>query len=238
MLRTIRGNAYCREGAGRRHTVGTLRILGQLQPEDAWLHRFRNFGEDVYVQLRERCDVSIEEIDAAFDTFYIKGVAAGEAAAVTATLDHILREHHLEDSVCVLPQDQSSSGGTVVLVLDTAFGDRLWQVAWRHDTWVVPSDINRLVVEEMWRERADRTGEPSLTMWSARTTAVTEGDWLAILETIEIHHGAFACEPPVGILSVYGAALTSAVATALEAYEYDLVRPTRTGFLALKRTTA
>ena len=213
----------------------TIRILGQPEPENAWLHRFRNFGEDVYVRLGGTYAVDIEEIDSSIDRFHVGGIPAGRATGVSDMLESIVREHHLDGSVFVLPHDPWRSGPTVVLVLDPAFGDRLWEIGARHDTWVVPSDVNRSAVEEMWRARTEGNGGPPVTIWSKPTPAVTEADWLAILGTIEIHHGAEAGEPALEMLSVYGAAATPPVAAALKAYDYDAVKPTGAGFVAFKR---
>lgn len=215
-----------------------LRIVGQPQPEDSWLHRFRNFGEDVYVHLRDRYAVSIEEIDAAVDAFHIRSIRDAEVSAVAATLRRMLAEHHLDDSVLVVPHDRERSGPTVVLVVDTDCGERLWQIAASNDTWVVPSDVNRSVVEQIWKERAEASRGPSLTIWSASMQAVTEQDWLALLDAIEVHHGSFWSEPPLDILSVYGASPSTLATAALHEYEYDVVQPTKSGFIAVKRHAA
>ena len=215
-----------------------LRIVGQPQPEDSWLHRFRNFGEDVYVQLRDRYAVSIQEIDAAVDAFHIGSIPEGEVSVVAATLRRMLAERHLDDSILVLSHNRERSGPTVVLVVDTDCGERLWQIAASNDTWVVPSDINRSVVEQIWKERAEASGGPSLTIWSASMAAVTEEDWLALLDAIEVHHGSFWSEPLLDILSVYGASPTTGATAALHEYEYDVVQRTKAGFIAVKRHAA
>ena len=126
-----------------------------------------------------------------------------------------------------------------MLVVDPSFGDRLWEVAARHHTWVVPSDVNKAAVEAIWAaRRKEQTEAPSLTIWSGPTPAVTEQDWLSMLDAIEVHHGAFWCEPPLDTLSVYGAEITPAVTAALLEYDYEPVRPTELGFIAFKRTAA
>lgn len=38
------------------------------------IHSFRNFGEDVYRDLRDTYDISIEEIDAATEQFHVGGI--------------------------------------------------------------------------------------------------------------------------------------------------------------------
>lgn len=216
----------------------TLRIVGQPKVEDAWLHRFRNFGEEVYVRLRDSHAVSIEEIDSATDTFHVRAVPADRVATVADVLMTMLRTHHLDDSVVVVPTAPERSHYTVVLVVDPECGDDLWEIAARHDAWVVPSDANRTVVEQIWKERKGESEGPSITIWSAPTPAVTEQDWLAILDTIEVHHGPFSCEPPLDTLSVYGASVTTPITDALRELEYELVKPTGLGFIAFKRQAA
>ena len=216
----------------------TVTIVAQPEAEESWLHRFRNFGEEVYVQLRDRYAVSIEEIDAAVDTFHVRDIPDAEAETVAATVRRILGDHHLDDSVITLSHHRERSGPTVVLVVDPDFGERLWQIAASHERWVVPSDVNRSVVEQMWKKRAEPNDGPSLTIWSDPMPAVTAEDWLAILDTIEVHHGSFWCEPPLDILSVYGAAPTANATAALDEYDYDLVQGAKSGFIAMKRHAA
>lgn len=120
-------------------------------------------------------------------------------------------------------------------MVDPAAGERLRGLAFQYDTWVVPSDANRAVVKEIWEWSKERGHGRSVTYWSSPMPAVTKEDWLAMLDTIEVHHGAYWCEPPLDTLSVYGAAITPAITVALREYEYDTVKPTALGFLAFKR---
>lgn len=204
----------------------TVRVTGQIKPEGDWVHRFRNFGEDVYVQLRDGYDVSLEEIDAAFDTFRIRHVPPERASSVADSIALLLREHHLDDSVFAVIDDAEHPSHTVVLIVDTAFGERLWDVA-LHDTWVIPSAANRAAVEAMWERQKQRDiHHPSLSVWSNPMTVVTEKGWLSMLQTIDMHHA------PFDTLSVYGAAPTPAITAALREYGYNSVRTTALGFLA------
>src|SRR5215213_10307992 len=118
--------------------VQTIRIVAQPKPEEGWLHRFRNLGEALWVRLRESCDVSIEEIDASSDHFHVRGIPPERATAVTDIVESMIQEHHLDDSVFVMPADSDRSPYIVVLVVDPAFGERLWEIAMSRDTWVVP----------------------------------------------------------------------------------------------------
>jgi hypothetical protein len=211
-----------------------IRIVGQTEPERAWLHRFRNFGEAVYVALRDHYAVSIDEIDAAIDTFSIRDVPPERVAELSDTLTRMLREHYLDSSVFLLPLDVEREALMVVLVIDPAFGDPLREIAARHDTWVVPSESNKAVVEEMWAAKAAGDAIPSLTLWSVPMPAITEDQWLAMLDEIELHHGDYSSDPPMDTLSVYGTAVTPAITAALREYEYTSVKATKFGFLAFK----
>ncbi|HYR27203.1 MAG TPA: hypothetical protein VEU30_01985 [Thermoanaerobaculia bacterium] len=170
----------------------TISLVAQAKPEDDWLHRFRNFGEDVFVRFRPEYDVSLHEIDAAFNGFDIRAVPQERSGAVVKGLVEVVREHHLEDSVFVTGE-QVTTARTVGLVLDGSFGERLFPLAVRRDLWVVPSDANRPAVEQIrtWSWLNDYPERTSVTMWSSPIATATESDWLALLETIERHHGGF-----------------------------------------------
>lgn len=210
-----------------------IRVIGQPTLQDDWLHRFRNLGEDVYVAFRNRYRVSIDEIDSSFDMFHIRDVALEELGAVVDAVSARIRAHSLGDSVFARI-GTSSPTRTVVVVLDKTFGERLQAIA-HHDLWVIPSDDNSNVVKQMWADRKGDGGEPSVSMWSEPPPAVSEDDWLALLDMIEVHHGEFWREPPLDALSVYGAGMTPPIRAALLEYDYHDVEETALGFLAFKR---
>lgn len=203
-------------------------------PTGAWLHRFRNFGEDVYVRLRDRWTVNIEEIDAATDTVYIRDVRVDEVAEVEGILAGVLQKHHLGDSVFVLPPGSECSRAVVVLVVDENFGEKLWEVAAGHDVWIVPSDANRAAVVELREGRKEAGNEASATIWSAMIPSSTKEDWIAILDVIDLHHGVYSSDPPIDTLSVYGAVVTAGITAALAEYDYEIVKSTSLGFIAFK----
>lgn len=80
----------------------------------------RNFGEKVYVRLRETHDVDIEEIDAAIDEFHVGVVGDEQAKAVVGLITALASEHHLDDVVYVMIADDFTSYPAVILVLDVA----------------------------------------------------------------------------------------------------------------------
>jgi hypothetical protein len=211
----------------------TIAIIAHPKPEAGWVHRFRNFGEEVYVRLRATCDVNIAEIDAAFDEFHVRAIGDDDAVAVRETVTALVHAHNLSDAVFVREEDTVHVHSTVVLVLDTDLGERLWEVVCGHPTWVVGSEPNRTAVEEMRTNTAP--GErPDVTLWSNEFQLVTEENWCGVLDTLETHHGELSSETPLSRLNVYGAKVTPAAAAALRQYDFVSWMTAPSGFVALK----
>jgi hypothetical protein len=61
----------------------TLRI-SLINPRPELVHQWRNFGEDVYGELRDACEVSISEIDASTSEFHVRKIHTRELRKVTA----------------------------------------------------------------------------------------------------------------------------------------------------------
>lgn len=57
------------------------------------MHAFRNFGEEVYVALREEYDVSIQEIDAATSEFHVRGIPKREVRAVAGQVRELAQKY-------------------------------------------------------------------------------------------------------------------------------------------------
>jgi hypothetical protein len=207
-----------------------LTITAQPKPEKGWVHRFRNFGEEVYLALRESCDVSIEEIDAAFDEFHVHRIQDEDVAIVRRSATNLLSAHHLDDSVFVTACDSPVYHQTIGIVLDTAMGEGLWEISGRHPIWIVGSEANRAVVEAL--RITSGPGAAGVTIWSNEFEVVTERDWLGVLSTLDMHHGALASDPPMNKLSVYGAGVTPPAVAALREHGFETILPTASGFIA------
>ena len=122
----------------------------------------------------------------------------------------------------------------VAIVLDPNFGVRLREVAARFDLWTVTSQINRTVVEQLWKEAAETNEFQDVSIWTSELTGPTVAEWRAILENIEDHHGPHGHDPPVTILEVYGAPFTNELRRELGHYGYDTFEPTSDGFRAIR----
>lgn len=76
----------------------SIRIEISDQPTLDVLHRFRNFGEDVYRALEEVCSVSLEEIDIATNRFVVRDIRKRDLGLVTKTIERELRRHRFDGS--------------------------------------------------------------------------------------------------------------------------------------------
>lgn len=70
-------------------------------PAVEFLHQFRNFGEDVYRDLRNECSVSIEEIDAATTIFYVRDLRAKFVRTAAARVRKIAWKHQMAGMIDV-----------------------------------------------------------------------------------------------------------------------------------------
>ena len=62
------------------------------------IHRFHNFGEDIYRALHGLCEVSMDEIDRSTTSFNVRGIRRRDLGAVTETIRRELKRHRLTDS--------------------------------------------------------------------------------------------------------------------------------------------
>jgi hypothetical protein len=71
---------------------------------------FQNFGGDIYRELRDECDVSIEEIDHFTGAFHLRGLHKRNVRAITAKVRAILEKHHWLTDVKVyeVPEDRDA----------------------------------------------------------------------------------------------------------------------------------
>lgn len=72
-------------------------------------HQWRNFGEDVYRELRESCKVSIDEVDASTEEFFVRGVHMRRMRA-TAERVREIADRNLIGQVVVISEVPVATG--------------------------------------------------------------------------------------------------------------------------------
>ena len=75
-----------------------IRIAVSDAPTAEVVHRFRNFGEDIYRALRDQCSVSINEIDAATTSFLVRDIHKRDVRRISKIIREELRRHNFEAS--------------------------------------------------------------------------------------------------------------------------------------------
>ena len=69
-------------------------------PQGDWpRHQFRNFGEDVYRALRDECEISIHEIDASTNEFYLRKIHKRAARTIAAKVRKISEKCKMSDTI-------------------------------------------------------------------------------------------------------------------------------------------
>jgi hypothetical protein len=63
-------------------------------PSPELVHFFRNFGEEVYRDLRSECEISIQEIDASTSEFHLRGIHKREVRSVAARVRKIIEKRY------------------------------------------------------------------------------------------------------------------------------------------------
>lgn len=66
--------------------MGRILKIQLKNPSPDLIHDFRNFGEDVYRELRDDYDVSINEIDASTSEFHLREIPKREVRTVVARI--------------------------------------------------------------------------------------------------------------------------------------------------------
>ena len=70
-------------------------------PSPDLIHQWRNFGEGVWRELREQCEVSIDEIDASNIEFFVRGIHKRELRAIAARVRKIAEKNLMSQVISV-----------------------------------------------------------------------------------------------------------------------------------------
>ena len=82
-----------------------LKITSTATPGDFVVHQFRNFGERVYVALRSDYAVSIHEIDASTNEFFVRKIHKREVRTAASHVRKIAEKEKMSDIIEVTEID-------------------------------------------------------------------------------------------------------------------------------------
>ena len=70
-------------------------------PSPDLVHQWRNFGESVYTELRDECQVSLAEIDSSTSEFFVRGIHKRELRTTAARVRKIADKSLMSQIVSV-----------------------------------------------------------------------------------------------------------------------------------------
>ena len=79
-----------------------IKIMISDLPTSEVIHRFRNFGEDIFRLVRDICSVNIEEIDRATDSFVVRDIHRCDLGLVNQTIKREIKKHHFNGSAILV----------------------------------------------------------------------------------------------------------------------------------------
>ncbi len=76
-------------------------VIIEIPNDGKWdfVHRFRNFGEDVYRALRYSCSVDIQEIDASTSQFLVRQIPEEKTSQVYQIIQGIAEKHFFAEKI-------------------------------------------------------------------------------------------------------------------------------------------
>ena len=118
----------------------------------------------------------------------------------------------------------------VAIVVDPDYAERVLNLAGECHVWLVRSAANDRVVAALRESHPTHSLESGVTTFNPAGTP--QASLVAILGTVEEHHGEYSHDPPVSVLEVIGAEPSAAVREELDAYGFHRVEPSEEGFRA------
>ena len=108
------------------------------------------------------------------------------------------------------------------MVVDPAFGERLASLPAGEPVWVIDTPINTPVAQQLWRERNDENHLTGITTFKPGSDLSSEDEAVALLDTIEDHHGEYSANPPYSLLEIIGCTDSERLRSALAEFHFHV----------------
>ncbi len=128
-----------------------------------------------------------------------------------------------------------SSQPRVAIMLSDEFVSRLEKLALTRHVWVLRTPRTEAVTQTIWDARfhGERDSfETGVTLFEGRGSAAA--DLLAVVDEVELHHGALGLARPVNIIEVFGGRPTDAVRQVFESNGFSRFEGSADGFVAYR----
>lgn len=120
----------------------------------------------------------------------------------------------------------------VVLVLEPEYGEKLAQLATDSEVWVVDTPTNRAAASEYWKQNSTHLARLGITTFKFSPDASRLETFLAILETVDLHHAGYSSNPAYSELGIIGLPLTRPAIQALRELGFAKFESSAEGFRA------
>jgi hypothetical protein len=118
----------------------------------------------------------------------------------------------------------------VAVVVDPTYGERVVGLAQECHVWLVRSGLNDEVAATLRKDADGYTLEDGLSTFNGAESP--EASFLAILGTVELHHGEYSHDPALSVIQVIGLNVSEVVKDALADCGFRVVEPAPDGFVA------
>jgi hypothetical protein len=124
----------------------------------------------------------------------------------------------------------------VAIVVDPQYGEQVIELARDRHVWLVRSPRNDEAAAALWQDASEHTLQDCITTFNGADSP--ESAFIAILGTVELHHGEYSHDPPLSVIETIGLRPTSAVSDALSEYGFQEVEATPDGFIARREPSS
>ena len=126
--------------------------------------------------------------------------------------------------------------GSVLVILDPNYGERLRQMWPGRPIWIAMSPINEPTVRSLRASHPDGDQLSGITGFRLDAGGPPENSLLDNLNMIDLHHGPYSNKDPYTVLEVIGARLTINVREALSKLGFEKFLENPDGFSARRST--
>lgn len=119
----------------------------------------------------------------------------------------------------------------VAIVVDSAFGARLFDLSKRLHVWVCSSPGNGEAIKEIWSKNGKEYSLKSgVTSFKVKEGASPQEMFLGVIDNVDLHHGQYSHVPAWSVLEVYGVKPLAMIKAKLEEYGQGSFEETEWGF--------
>lgn len=127
---------------------------------------------------------------------------------------------------------QRDSTGSVLVIVDPAFGEKLRAVPTGQPVWIAMSPANEPVVRSLWAGQGAPDHLTGITGFSFEESVSAEDLLLAELDTVDLHHGPYSSASSYTEIAVKGTRPTANVRAGLLEFGFTDFTDTEDGFIA------